>query len=98
MNLSEQPGWEERGRPWQLDVRSFHNQGRFRTSDSLHVNPLLTHTHRNTGRQVNATVFSNVWRYTDKMKFTAERRDVVVEIPMTRAAGIWRGDMHRVQP
>lgn len=45
MNLSEQRGGEEQGRPWQLDVRSFHNQGQYRTSDSLYLNPSLTHTH-----------------------------------------------------
>lgn len=44
MNLSEQRGWEERGRPWQLDVRSFHNRGWCRTSDSLHLNPLPRRT------------------------------------------------------
>lgn len=44
MNLSEQGGREEQGCPWQLDVSSFHNQGRRRTSDSLGMNSLPTHT------------------------------------------------------
>lgn len=46
MNLSEQGGWEEQGRPWQLDVSSFHNQGQCGASDSLYMNSLPRHTDR----------------------------------------------------
>lgn len=40
MNLSEQRGWEEQGRPWQLDVRSFLNQEGLLLSGSI----IKTHT------------------------------------------------------
>lgn len=53
-----------------------------------------------TGRQMTPlfSTSSAAAQLSDKKKFTAERRDVVAELTMTRVAGIWRGDMHHAEP
>ena len=86
---------EEQGRPRQLNVRSFHNGGWCRISGSLYLNPLLMHT----GRQMTPlfSTSSAAVLNSDKKKFTAERRDVEAELPMTHGAGIRRRDMQHIQ-
>lgn len=55
--------------------------------------------YRDTHRySADTTVFTNLCCSTDKMKFTAERCDVVLELPMTHSAGICRRDMLHIKP
>lgn len=94
MNLSDQQGGRSTDALGSLMWGAFITEGGAWQA-TLSLPESVTETHK--GRQLMPLFSPASARFADKIMLTAERQDVVVELPMTHAAEIWWRDMHHIE-